>query len=237
MEAKDQVIFTLQQERKLLKLENLYLREQLQKMVSGRGAQYLPSLPPSSKNLPSLVNNRKQPSNSKIAEKGGEKGIHVSLPINKLMQESQIELERLQVANEELRGKKELSEKNINLAMNDNNALQIRLENLENVFIGAPVKKGPGGDDRAAMSEEYTNGVLLQENTELKGRIKALEEDNLALGELVNKKYPADFEEGVAEEEMIQIQELNCQLQERVEFLQKKERELMRSIREKRKGN
>lgn len=31
MEAKDQIIFNLQQERKLLKMENQYLREQIQR--------------------------------------------------------------------------------------------------------------------------------------------------------------------------------------------------------------
>ena len=31
MEAKDQVVYNLQQERKLLKMENQYLREQLQR--------------------------------------------------------------------------------------------------------------------------------------------------------------------------------------------------------------
>ena len=33
MEAKDQVIYNLQQERKLLKMENQYLREQIQRFL------------------------------------------------------------------------------------------------------------------------------------------------------------------------------------------------------------
>jgi hypothetical protein len=39
--------------------------------------------------------------------------------------------------------------------MNDNNALNIKLENLENIFIGTPVSKGQQGPNRNKMGEEY----------------------------------------------------------------------------------
>jgi len=35
-----------------------------------------------------------------------------------------------------LRNAREIAETNYHIVMNDNNALQIKLENLENVFIG-----------------------------------------------------------------------------------------------------
>ena len=50
--------------------------------------------------------------------------------IKYIIQEHQFELNKLKEENEELRALKETTEKNCNLAMNDNNALQIKLENL-----------------------------------------------------------------------------------------------------------
>lgn len=47
-----------------------------------------------------------------------------------MIQEHQYELNILKSQNDELRRVKETSEKNYNIAMNDNNALQIKMENL-----------------------------------------------------------------------------------------------------------
>lgn len=46
------------------------------------------------------------------------------------MQEYQFELNRMKSENEELRNAREIAEKNYHVVMNNNNALQIKLENI-----------------------------------------------------------------------------------------------------------
>ena len=46
--------------------------------------------------------------------------------------------------------------------MNDNNALQIKLENLERVFIGNNQKKGDSSKD--SMAKEYMSSALMLGN-------------------------------------------------------------------------
>ena len=46
--------------------------------------------------------------------------------------------------------------------MNDNNALQIKLENLERVFIGNNKKKGDTSKD--SMAKEYMSSALMLGN-------------------------------------------------------------------------
>ncbi len=60
----------------------------------------------------------------------------IEVPVNKIMQEYQFELDRIKQENIQLRNAREVAERNYHAVMNDNNALQIKLGNLENVFIG-----------------------------------------------------------------------------------------------------
>jgi kinesin family protein 12 len=46
------------------------------------------------------------------------------------VQEYQFELNRMKSENEELRNAREIAEKNYHVVMNNNNALQIKLENI-----------------------------------------------------------------------------------------------------------
>lgn len=55
----------------------------------------------------------------------------IDLPANKIIHEYQYEINRLKQENDELRNSKDIAEKNYHIVMNDNNALQIKLENLE----------------------------------------------------------------------------------------------------------
>lgn len=47
----------------------------------------------------------------------------MEIPINKIVQEYQVELYRLRQENDELRNGREVAEKNYHVVMNDNNAL------------------------------------------------------------------------------------------------------------------
>ena len=71
------------------------------------------------------------------------------------MGEYQFELQRLKKENEELRYSRDVAEKNYHILMNDNNALQIKLENLENVFIGNPIQKGDQPKQRNRIEDEF----------------------------------------------------------------------------------
>ena len=70
--------------------------------------------------------------------------------------------------NEKLRNAKDEALKNYHIVMNENNALQIKLENLEQVFIGNPITKG---DNNSKLQEEYMSSALLIENSDLKKRV------------------------------------------------------------------
>ena len=93
----------------------------------------------------------------------------IDLPANKIIHEYQYEINRLKQENDELRNSKDIAEKNYHIVMNDNNALQIKLENLEQVFIGNPIMKGD--QDKQKMQEEYMASALMIENSDLKKRI------------------------------------------------------------------
>ena len=82
----------------------------------------------------------------------------------------------------------------------------------------------------ANISENnYNISAIMVENTELKKTIDILETDKIQLQEMVAKKNPGIkiFTEGA---EFDNIKEQNNKLVRRVEFLQKRERELLETI-------
>jgi len=95
--------------------------------------------------------------------------------------------------NEELRHARDLAEKNYHVLMNDNNSLNLKLQNLENVFIGVPVLKGESGSkSKTKVEDEFMISTLMSENTELKTRIKTLEDKNMELAVLAKERNLAD---------------------------------------------
>jgi kinesin family protein 12 len=79
----------------------------------------------------------------------------MSIPYNKVITEYEFQIKGLKLDNDELKNAKEVAEKNYQILMNDNHALNIKLENLENVFIGNPIQKGDQKNQQALMSDEY----------------------------------------------------------------------------------
>ena len=73
-------------------------------------------------------------------------------------------MSRLDVENHELRNGREIAEKNYLIVANDNNALQIKLENLEQLFI----KNSTG---KKNISQEYMNINLSTENKMIKNKM------------------------------------------------------------------
>ncbi len=73
------------------------------------------------------------------------------------MEEFQYEIGRLKEENNELRYQKEIKERDFENLMFESNTLSYKLENLENIFVGAPIQRNNqinGGEDI-----ENTNGV------------------------------------------------------------------------------
>ena len=90
------------------------------------------------------------------------------------------------------------------------------------------------------MSQDYTTSTLLLENTELKKKIQRLEEEKLDLKQTLQTVSSQGGVAGPAStvmaggipdmNEVYQMKQANEQLQMRVEFLQKRERELMDNL-------
>ncbi|KAM3136802.1 hypothetical protein pb186bvf_011061 [Paramecium bursaria] len=234
MGEKDQVIFNLTRERDLLKAENQYLKEQLQRVNNGLPIE-MPEfnqnggvkkkqqvLPP----LPSRPISHNQSLNSQ--QNGFDQHLKQEVPINKLLHEYQMEVNRIKQENDELRNARDVAQKNYHIVMNENNALQIKLENLEQVFIGNPITKGD--QDKAKLQEEYMSSALLIENSDLKKKIGQLEEKNMELAHIAKKNIHGKNSDPNDLHEILQLKQQNGQLQQRIEFLQSRERDLLEQI-------
>lgn len=62
-----------------------------------------------------------------------------------------------------------------------------KLKLSEKVFIGNPTNKGDA-NNKNKMSDEYMASVLMLENTELKKKIKDLDDKNIELAQLVKQQ-------------------------------------------------
>jgi kinesin family member 12 len=92
-----------------------------------------------------------------------------------------MEIQRLRDENSQLRYQKELRERDFENVMFENNSLYGKLENLENVFIGASIQRDGLSSSHSKLSQDYTTSTLMLENTELKKKIQRLEEEKLEL--------------------------------------------------------
>ncbi len=120
-----------------------------------------PSSKPLARKLPSMNELPLAPTPSESA---------IEVPFSRLIQEFELEIERLQKEAKELAHARDINERNHYIVRNDNNALIMRLDNLEEIFVHQ--KEG------TEVAEEYMNKNLLQENAELKHQIEQAETRN-----------------------------------------------------------
>ena len=90
MDPKEQIIFNLNRENELLRMENMYLREQLQRVTQGLPIEmpdFLPNGAGAKKSLPPLSSANKNASSSKklIPNRDDESDYQVELPVNKVL--------------------------------------------------------------------------------------------------------------------------------------------------------
>ena len=140
------------------------------------------------------------------------------------------EIERLQIENDELRKIKENQMKENQKLSDENNILNNKLINLENVFIGSEIMNNQDSGLANISDTNYNVSAIMVENKELKKTIDKLEMDKIQLQEIIAKgKNPGMkiYNDSVEFENM---KEQNNKLIRRVEFLQKRERELLETI-------
>ena len=140
------------------------------------------------------------------------------------------EIERLKVENDELRKIKETQMKENKNLSDENNILNNKLINLENVFIGSEIMNNQDSGLANISDTNYNVSAIMVENKELKKTIDKLEMDKIQLQEIISRgKNPGMkiYNDSVEFENM---KEQNSKLVRRVEFLQKRERELLETI-------
>lgn len=206
MDGKERGILSLKQENDYYKMENDFFKKEFIKLIGM---------------IPSIQN-------------GGftEEEID-SFKVNNSSEKSEAlekEVQKLQEELEELKKNKEVSERqNINL-VNENSILNAKLTNLENVFIGSDIIRNKDGSVSNDIGENYNLSSLMLENKELKKTIDKLELDKLELKEIIAKTENPGIKMKSDTLEFEGLKEQNGKLARRVEFLQKRERELLETI-------
>ena len=140
-----------------------------------------------------------------------------------------MELEKLKEENEELRKSKENYEREKMNLNNENMILNAKLNNLENIYIGSDIIRHTDGSVSNNIDTNYNLSAVLLENKELKKTIDNLELDKIKLKDIVmkNEEQEKNYSENMEFENM---KEQNIKLTRKIEFLQKREKELLETI-------
>ena len=85
--------------------------------------------------------------------------------------------------NAEIRYAKELKERDYENVIFENQSLYTKLDNLENVFIGAPLSRpnDPMHNTRSQLSQDYATSTVMLENQELRRKIALIENERTDL--------------------------------------------------------
>ena len=139
------------------------------------------------------------------------------------------ELQKLTEENENLRKAKETNERQKMNLNNENMILNAKLNNLENIYIGSDIIRHNDGSVSNAIDTNYNLSAVLLENKELKKTIDKLEMDKIQLKDIVKKteEQDKDYSQNIEFENM---KEQNAKLSRKIEFLQKRESELLETI-------
>ena len=139
------------------------------------------------------------------------------------------ELRQLTEENEDLRKMKDRNERQKMNLNNENMILNAKLTNLENIYIGSDIIRHSDGSVSNNIDTNYNLSAVLLENKELKKTIDKLELDKLQLKDIAMKieEQDKDHSENIEFENM---KEQNAKLSRKIEFLQKRESELLDTI-------
>ena len=140
------------------------------------------------------------------------------------------EIEKLKSENEELKKIKNnqlIENKNLE---EENNVLNAKLINLENVFIGSEIMNNQDSGLANISDVNYNVSAIMEENKELKKTIDKLEFDKIQLKEMIARGENPGMKIYNDSVEFENMKDQNTKLARRVEFLQKRERELLETI-------
>jgi len=140
------------------------------------------------------------------------------------------EIEKLKIENDELKNIKGNQMKENKQLSDENNILNNKLINLENVFIGSDVMNNQDSGMANISEQNYNISGIMVENNELKKTIDKLEADKIQLQEMIAKGKNPGVKIYNDSNEFENLKEQNNKLVRRVEFLQKRERELLETI-------
>ena len=140
------------------------------------------------------------------------------------------EIERLQIENDELKKIKENQMKENKKLSDENDMLNNKLINLENVFIGSEIMNNQDSGLANISDTNYNVSAIMVENKELKKTIDKLEMDKIQLQEIIAKGKNPGMKIYNDSVEFETLKDQNTKLSRRVEFLQKRERELLETI-------
>lgn len=170
------------------------------------------------------------------SQKGGRRGVAGSefggdFSGQQMMQEYDLEVIRLKQENHQLRFQKELTKRDYENVLFENHTLNSKLENLENVFIGSAI---PRNKNNSKLSTDYATSTLMLENQKLKKKLEYVEHERLDLSRTVQaleNEVPVmgskAFDVVHDENELLKLEDKNKKLKRQLEFLQKRERELL----------
>lgn len=201
MDKRDQSVFNLKSNNDAYKSENDFLKNEFIKLIGS---------------IPSM-------------EKGGfaQEEIAAFKSDGKI---SELELQTLHDELAELKRLKEMNEAKISNLKNENGILNSKLKNLESVFIGGELIRNQDGTVTNEMGENYNISSIMLENHELRKALDKVEIDKLELKEILTKKENLGHSIINENSEYERLKEHNIKLSRRVEFLQKRERELLETI-------
>lgn len=262
MDKLEQEIYTLRQEEYKLRLENQWLKNQIYSLNGGKpielpkqiSAVHLPPIRgsdgfqieigsgPKSEHigtgkLGGFGDLSKPPSaNSQMG--GGRRGASAidfggDYSGQQMMQEFDLEIIRLRQENHQLRYQKELAKRDYENVLFENNTLNSKLENLENVFIGSAIQRNPA-KSKTNLTSDYATSTLMLENQKLKKKLEHVEHERLEISRTVQafqEQAPVmgshAFDVVHDENELMKLEDKNKKLKRQLEFMQKRERELL----------
>jgi kinesin family protein 12 len=266
MDQKEQIKFNLKREVQLLRLQNNFLRQELTKHTGDHNIQ-VPDVAelqiivgggtPQDQGMFPSINDRKlrsqvsQSFDAKNDEKSGFKMMNRDyqneIKGNSALNQLDNQLSIVRQENAQMRYQSELISREFESMMYENNNLYSKLANLEKVFIGESVTSELNGNgtsepndsesDSGYSGKNYSHGLLVTENNELRERIEAAEQDKIELkGMLINLESdssPSTAHTGGASEldpesmkRVLQLNEVNNELEKKIELLQSREQHL-----------
>lgn len=213
MDKLEQEIHSMKLEAQRLRLENEWLKNQIYSLNGGKPIElpkqlssiHLPPIRgsngfqieigggPKSELIRSgksggFADLSKPPSaNSQIG--GGRKGASAidfggNFSAQEMLQEFDLETIRLRQENHQLRYQKELAKRDYENVLFENNTLNSKLENLENVFIGSAIQRNPA-KSKTNLSTDYATSTLMLENQKLKKKLEHVEHERLEISKTV----------------------------------------------------